>query len=75
MLLLAEVFGQSGDSLDLGLVITLLGGGFALGGWLLHRSREEDRTNADFNLRLTIVEREVGIDAKKSGVYSTREGK
>lgn len=75
MLMLAEVFGQSGDSLDLALVITLLGAGGAIGRWLHLRAREDDLARADFNLRLTIVEREVGIDPKKSGVYSTREGK
>jgi hypothetical protein len=85
MLIIAEVFGSSGDALDIGLVISLVGAAVAITLWLnkrdtaindrfaAHDKATEKRFGAH-DTRIALLEQARGIDRKKSGVYPVLEG-
>jgi predicted membrane-bound mannosyltransferase len=72
--IVAEVFGANGDALDLGLVAMIVTATVTISGWLWRRRLHDDRVSAGFNLRLALIEQRLGLDGKKSGVYSVSEG-
>ena len=80
MPIIAEVFGSSGDALDIGLVVALLTAAVSITIWLGKRDRAiDDRfaahdksTDKRFeahNIRIDRLEQARGLDRKKSGVY------
>ena len=84
MPLLAEVFGASGDALDIGLVVTLITvAALVIGKFhaierkiddkLREHEREDHRLFAAQATRLALLEQQRGVDTKRSGAYTVLE--
>lgn len=76
MPIIGEVFGASGDALDLTLVIVVVGATWSASRWIRSLERAADKRHANHDLRhvhhdmrIALLERHAGLDTKKSGAY------